>query len=334
MPPSLSVLDVGHGNCAVLHENGSVAVIDAGPKSPLLEYLTSKKIEKIDALVISHADADHVAGIIAVLSSDLFEVSNIYINADQMKTSDLWEDVKQLLNDRHNSGRVEVRSAVSGVIKEWTGKSTALEVVAPSLYATLSGGPGSVASDGQRRDTNSSSVVLRILNNGKPIVFLGADMDNVTLADIVNNKREMKADFLIFPHHGGNPGSGNIADFSNSILSAVSPKAVIFSNGRGRFDNPRPEIISIIQDFKVGCIACTQLSKSCCDEDRDHDLSHLSSEYSSGAASKRSCAGTITINLDSTEIESPALNSHQEFVTTLPTPLCKSSQKSSNIGES
>ena len=33
----LSILDVGHGNCAILHDNNNIIVIDAGPGTSLLE---------------------------------------------------------------------------------------------------------------------------------------------------------------------------------------------------------------------------------------------------------------------------------------------------------
>ncbi len=37
---TLTILDVGHGNSAVLVDSEGVVVIDAGLKSSLLEYLT------------------------------------------------------------------------------------------------------------------------------------------------------------------------------------------------------------------------------------------------------------------------------------------------------
>ena len=45
---SLAILDVGHGNCAVLRDRRGVVVIDAGPGSSLLEFLTEHKITNID----------------------------------------------------------------------------------------------------------------------------------------------------------------------------------------------------------------------------------------------------------------------------------------------
>ncbi|MFH2201677.1 MAG: MBL fold metallo-hydrolase, partial [Elusimicrobiota bacterium] len=50
---------MGHGNCAVIVDSGGVVVIDAGPGSGLLEFLTREGITHINTVIISHADTDH-----------------------------------------------------------------------------------------------------------------------------------------------------------------------------------------------------------------------------------------------------------------------------------
>lgn len=61
---TVTILDVGHGNAAVVNTGTGIIVIDAGPRTGLLEFLTETGAPKIDALLISHADADHIAGLI------------------------------------------------------------------------------------------------------------------------------------------------------------------------------------------------------------------------------------------------------------------------------
>src|SRR5271170_7946139 len=63
--PSLTVLDVGHGSCAILAEVTRIIVFDAGPKTGLLEFLLQHQIDTIDLVMISHADRDHIEGLIA-----------------------------------------------------------------------------------------------------------------------------------------------------------------------------------------------------------------------------------------------------------------------------
>ena len=51
----LTILDVGHGNSAVLHDSHAIFIFDAGPGSTLNEYLRESGIDEIDALLISHS---------------------------------------------------------------------------------------------------------------------------------------------------------------------------------------------------------------------------------------------------------------------------------------
>ncbi len=58
--PSLTVLDVGHGNATVLIDTAGVVVIDAGKGGIILDFLKRLGIRQVDILLISHADDDHV----------------------------------------------------------------------------------------------------------------------------------------------------------------------------------------------------------------------------------------------------------------------------------
>ena len=68
--PNLYLLDVGHGNSSVLVDTKGTVVVDAGPKTGLLDFLTSHEIHEIDVLLLSHADRDHIGGAMALLLSD------------------------------------------------------------------------------------------------------------------------------------------------------------------------------------------------------------------------------------------------------------------------
>src|SRR3990172_11947028 len=84
----LAVIDVGHGNAAVAVADGRVVVIDAGPKVGLLEYLLREKIEDVDLVILSHADRDHIAGLIGLLGTGTIRVRRVRLNSDAMKGSD------------------------------------------------------------------------------------------------------------------------------------------------------------------------------------------------------------------------------------------------------
>lgn len=73
-------LDVGQGNSAVIRlPDDKFVIIDGGDivyGSKIVEYLHSKNVESIDYMIATHADADHIGGLLSVL--DEFDVKNIY----------------------------------------------------------------------------------------------------------------------------------------------------------------------------------------------------------------------------------------------------------------
>ena len=84
--PKLTILDVGHGTRPVLHDSHAIFIFDAGPGSTLNEYLRESGIDEIDALLISHSDADHLAGAINLLSAPEFRVRKLFTSIQTRKT--------------------------------------------------------------------------------------------------------------------------------------------------------------------------------------------------------------------------------------------------------
>src|SRR3546814_1061235 len=86
------------------------------------------------------------------------------------------------------------------------------------------------------------------------------------------------------------------AAFGRKLLEAVKPRSVIFSNGKGRHDNPRPEIIAPVREW--GCtIACTQLSERCQAAAVDN-TGYLESVRAYGRRSGACCAGSVSLTID------------------------------------
>src|SRR5689334_13626005 len=105
--PSLVVLDVGHGNCAVLFDTKGTVVIDAGPSTSLLEFLTDNKIQKIDAILISHADTDHIQGVGQLLATKGFDIGLVKLNTDSLKGSALWDDLLYELDKLNTAKKLD-----------------------------------------------------------------------------------------------------------------------------------------------------------------------------------------------------------------------------------
>lgn len=77
---SVNYLDVGQGNCSVVYlPDGKVAVIDGGDEmygKKIHEFLQEKNISKIDFLIATHADSDHIGGLNYLF--DKYEIENIF----------------------------------------------------------------------------------------------------------------------------------------------------------------------------------------------------------------------------------------------------------------
>jgi competence protein ComEC len=322
--PSLTILDVGHGSCAILAEAGRIVVLDAGPKSGLLEFLRQHQIDTIDLLIISHADSDHIEGLIAILGTNAIAVKTVRLNTDSLKGSDLWDDLLYELDALQKQGKTDFSPALTeGDSGKFDSSDVALEIIGPSAY--LAGkGPGSKDRFNRRITTNSISAVIRVLYKGSPVALFTGDMDVIGLDEIARGGKKMTAPILAFPHHGGNTGK-DMGAFAEHLYKLVQPEQVLFSIGRGRYGTPIPEVVDRARRVNAQVkISCTQLSEHCATAVPTTDHTHISPVFANGRDDRKCCAGSITITLSTTFTDFPMWKEHQEFITaSAPAALCR-----------
>ena len=234
--PIFYVLDVAHGNSAILIDTKGVVVIDAGGTKPyLLDFLTKKNISTIDVLLLSHADQDHIAGAIGLLSSEII-VKNVYVNPDSTKTSKTWDDLVYLLCERHKEGHlhfeVNLTPNLNGKLAQG---AVIIEVLAPNQYIVAKGS-GSKDRKGSKLTTNSISAVIRLSYKEKHVALLPGDIDEIGLDNLLEDTKNIQAWLMVFPHHGGKPGNrGDVKAFTSRLCKLVKPEIIVFSIG----DNPQ-----------------------------------------------------------------------------------------------
>ena len=326
--PTVSILDVGHGNSAVLIDD-KVVVIDAGPGTTLLDFLEKEGIKEVGVVLISHADEDHIKGLVSLLESQTVAVQIVRINSDALKGSPTWNDLTYLLDEANKAGKIRFDV---GLTTNQTGHfDTArikVEILAPSPGLAVKG-PGSHDHKGRKLTSNSSSAVVRLLRDGMPLLLLPGDIDEIGLANLLESSPDISAKIAVFPHHGGGPASTDLSSFASSFYNASKPEALIFSIGRGRYDTPRPEIVAAVRSVSTKIrILCTQLSEHCASQLPSTDPTHLSGKVSKGSESRRCCAGTISLTLAGKETSVfPILEAHMDFITSsAPTALCVKQQ--------
>ncbi|MEO8970433.1 MAG: MBL fold metallo-hydrolase [Ktedonobacteraceae bacterium] len=320
--PELLILDVGHGNCAILRDTEAVTVIDCPPTSTLLDTLAFLEIDVIHNVLISHADYDHAAGLPVLLQA--ITVRNVYINPDANKKSRAWREIRVALELAHKNGTQIYPSLTSNLPTKIISGQVEIEILAPSLGVAL-GGSGGQDLEGRNLTSNAMSVVIGLVHDTHRIALLPGDMDEVGLDNLLRKHEQIEAQILVFPHHGGNPGTTHGQQFAQKLCDAVHPRLVVFSHGRNRLLNPRKDIMQgVHMAVPYAHVMCTQLSCHCAIALPTSEYTHLTSAPASGYTSNSCCGGTISITLNGEQTSyAPLLAAHRAFVgNKIATPLC------------
>lgn len=325
MGRDISIIDVGHGNSAVLHDNGETIIIDCGSSGAgLLQFLQDREIKEIKRVYLSHADQDHIGGLLSLLASDDIIVYEVYLNSDGLKHTKIWNDLIVILHDKSRLKEIKFEVNIHDELGLINAGDIFLQAIGPSKYL-IAKGAGGLDRRGKKITTNSISSSFLVTYNNEPLVFLSGDIDQVSLEEIKFNKKVLKAKVLVFPHHGGKIEEGDVEIFTKELIALTQPSTVIFSTGRLKFSNPRMEIINAVKSCGLVIrIACTQLSKQCCSDLPTDIPKHLHPYYAKGKHKKECCNGTFVINLDDAILEFPNTNDHSEFIkASANTAMCK-----------
>ena len=292
-------------------------MIDAGLGPALLEFLTQCRITTVDTVLISHADQDHIGGLLGLLGHRDIEVKRILLNPDAAKRTKIWQALRFAVEERRKNRelQVETQLTLSSSIS-LSCDEVQIEVLAPAPEITMSGA-GGIDLAGRLLTSNSMSAVVKFSVNDSAEVLLFGDLDEVGLDNLLRDHPEPKARVLVFPHHGGHSGGNNDFQFAKMLCDAVQPSLVVFSIGRGKYATPRPAIVQGVRaSVPTAHIACTQLSANCAASLPTISPSHLADWYAQGRVANKCCAGTVNIALgDQSLTYQPDLQRHRKFVT-------------------
>jgi competence protein ComEC len=219
----LHVLDVGQGDALlVVTPNGRRMLVDGGPSpSAVLDglgRLLAPWDRRIDVVVLTHPDDDHVAGLPAVLAR--YDVGLI-VHAPQDVASAgaaAWLDGV----GREGADIAAVSSGARLTLDDQAG------VVADVLW------PSRQLVSGTGADVNNNSVVLR-LAVGHVAMLLTGDIEEVVESRLVHSDADLEAAVLKVAHHGSSTSS------SARFVAAVEPRVAVISVGADNsFGHPAP----------------------------------------------------------------------------------------------
>ena len=230
-------LDAGQGNAAlVTWPSGRNWLVDAGPASrqddsrdagrdavfPAMRILG---IRRFDAVVVSHADWDHYAGLGWL--SHRIPPALLVVGADTGKPeAPLFDSLRATLADR---GWTELRPQAGRILSY--GDGARCEVLAPAF--------------GMAVPRNQASLSLRFRFDTAAAIVAG-DADSVSEAWQIASGVPLRSQVLLAGHHGSKHST------SLDWLRLVEPRIAVLSYGRGnRYGHPNPEVMERLDSVRA-----------------------------------------------------------------------------------
>ncbi len=259
-------VDVGQGDATiVLTPDGDAVVFDCRDAHPVLRLLEHWKVDRLEALILSHLDIDHIAGAAEVLQAFSDRIGAVYLSIDRDISGEGSDarSAKDLVDlarrgDDADSWILYPSHLTQRPILEGPGWS--IRLVAPK-YRTVIDRERS----GHWEDVNRCSSVLRIEMGGSA-VLVGGDAPLLTWAEMSASDR--LAGVFRVPHHGGALDDGGIPDGWSAarLYQAVNPDSTAVSVGtNNRHGHPSVDWLRPAIDGSTCRLMCTQVTPRCAD---------------------------------------------------------------------
>ncbi len=219
----LTMIDVGQGDSVLLEIKDKSILIDTGgsyfsnysiAKNKLVPYFKSLGIKKLDYLILTHGDYDHMGEAISLINS--FKVDKVIFNNGEY--NDLELDLIKVLEEKNIDYYQN--------IEELNIANNKLYFLNNKLYDN---------------ENDNSNVVYTVLNNIKLLLMGDAGIE---VEDNILNKYNLNdIDILKVGHHGSKTSS------SEQFINSINPKYSMISVGKNnRYGHPNKEVLYNLDD--------------------------------------------------------------------------------------
>jgi comEA protein len=214
----VSFINVGQGDSTLIEcPNGQNILIDGGKRNAgekVVKYLKGRGIRKIDLLIATHPDADHVGGLPAVIEN--FKVEK-FMDPGKPHTTSYYEDLLTLIRDK----KIFYELGRQG--NEYNFGEVKMRILSPP--------------DSLFESPNDCSVVTE-LQYGNIKFILTGDAGKESELRMLNKERLSRCQILKAGHHGSRHSTGDY------FLLPVKPEVAVISCGLDNaFGHPKREVL-------------------------------------------------------------------------------------------
>ena len=221
---TVTFLDVGQGDAAVLQCGGQTMMIDGGKakaSSYVYSWLKKNQISCLDVMVATHTDADHIGGLSGALK--YAKVGTAYCPVTSGTTKTFQSFVRYL---KKQGKSITVPKAGD----EFSLGSALVRILGPT--------------DPQAED-NNSSIVLKVTFGDTSFLFTG-DAERDEEQELLESGYDLESTVLKVGHHGSDTSTSYL------FLRTVNPQYAVISVGADNtYGHPTEAVLSRLRDADV-----------------------------------------------------------------------------------
>ena len=220
---TIKFIDVGQGEAILIALPEKTMLIDAGPTGSapkIAQVLQELGRNKIDYLVATHPDEDHIGGMADVISST--QIGTIYAPNKTNNTATYRKFLTAIQNNN-----LQITLAEAGTIIDQT-DSYKLEILWPKKDANFP-------------DTNDYSIIIKLTVGNKTFLFTGDAPTNAIL-----NSNPGHIDVLKLSHHGSRTGTSEV------LIHKLSPTYAVLSYALDNsYGHPMQSVLNALRKHSV-----------------------------------------------------------------------------------
>ena len=232
----ISFINVGQGECILIKDmDNKIYMMDCGSssndnicKNRVIPHIKALGIKKIDYLIISHGDNDHVNGITDLLNDKTISIGTVIMGENYRETEN-----ESMLNIK----KVAEEERIKIVYVKEGDRIISGEYTMECVYG------GKKLYD----DENANGLVFLAIGNNFNMLLTG-DMGEEQEKQLISSNNQSlykiknKLIVLKVAHHGSKYSS------CNEFIEFLQPEAAVISYGKNNYGHPSPEVINKLKE--------------------------------------------------------------------------------------